>query len=105
MVCWCLRESAEYQDAVEQFMLRGDFILKLRNDDKKRFLDLGEDGEPATVKAIEMNFEFVLEITATLAAEPVWMAHTGWKVGISCCFGYHSMRIVVCQYMHMHVYF
>lgn len=66
------------QDAVECYMIRGDFLPELRADDHKRFFDL-RDVEPCTAKAIEQNFDFVVEIVATLAAEPVWMAHAGWK--------------------------
>lgn len=61
-------------------MIRGDFLPELRADDHKRFFDL-RDVEPCTAKTIEQNFDFVVEIVATLAAEPVWMAHAGWKAG------------------------
>lgn len=61
-------------------MLRGDFMRDLRDDDHKQFFDLN-DVEPCSVKGIEQNFGFVLEVVATLAPEPVWMAHTGWKAG------------------------
>ena len=62
-------------------MLRGDFMRELRNDESKQFFDL-HDVEPCSVKGIEQNFEFVLEVVATLAPEKVWMAHAGWKAGI-----------------------
>ena len=61
-------------------MIRGDFLPKLRADDHKRFFDL-RDVEVCTAKAIEQNFDFVVEIVATLAPEPVGMAHAGWKAG------------------------
>ena len=73
--------SFSCQDAVECYMLRGDFIRDLRDDDHKQFFDL-TDVEACSAKAIEQNFSFVLEVVATLAPEKVWMAHAGWKAGI-----------------------
>ena len=61
-------------------MLRGDFLRNLRADDNKRFFDF-TDAEACSARGMELNFEFVLEMVATLAPEPVWMSHSGWKVG------------------------
>ena len=73
-------------------MIRGDFLPELRADDHKRFFDL-RDVEPCTAKTIEQNFDFVVEIVATLAVEPVWMAHAGWKAGELLSLSLKSLRL------------
>ena len=78
-------------------MIRGDFLPKLRADDHLRFFDL-KDTEACSTQAIEQNFDFVVEVVATLAAEPVWMAHAGWKAGKFCLIQRNVFDVVPVQF-------
>ena len=63
------------QDLLESFSDRGDFLPKIRNDECHQFFHLPPGVDPASVAALEHNFEF-LELTATFAPEPVYPHHS-----------------------------
>ena len=64
------------QDLLESFSDRGDFLPNLRNDECHQFFNLPPGVDPATVVALEHNFEFLIELTATFAPEPVYPHHS-----------------------------
>ena len=75
------------------FALRGDFLCRVRDDPGKNFFECLDQFEPCSVEACAANFKFLLEITASLAAEPCVPAHATWKA----LSGHLSMSSVVME--------
>lgn len=60
-------------------------LEKLRADDKTTFFNLERCDTCASVIALEDNFDFVMNLVATLAPEPVWAPHKAFKAcGVWC---------------------
>jgi len=67
------------QDVVETFALRGSFLAELRDDRQHAFFKGLDSADPASVQALESNQEFLMEMCATLAPEPMIAPHGVWK--------------------------
>ncbi|CAK9060885.1 Kinesin-like protein KIF21B [Durusdinium trenchii] len=66
------------EDVIEQYLIKGDVLSKIRNDSSRSLLTL--DGcDPASAKALEDNFDFVIQLVATFASESQWPCHSMWK--------------------------
>ena len=72
------------QDLLESFSDRGDFLPKIRNDECHQFFHLPPGVDPASVAALEHNFEFLIELTATFAPEPVYPRSSQYLSGQFC---------------------
>lgn len=70
---------------MESFVLKGDFLRTLRDDPGRNFFVGLQDHEPTSTKAVEGNYRFLLESTATFATEPVVPAHGVWKAACAHC--------------------
>lgn len=66
--------------------MRGDFLRNLRDDVGRNFFVGMQDHEPTSTKAIEANYRFLLETTATLATEPMVPSHGVWKAACAHSF-------------------
>lgn len=73
------------QDLLETFSDRGDFIPNLRNDESHHFFHLPPGVDPASVVALEHNFEFLMDLTATFASEPVYPHHSIFQASFVEC--------------------
>lgn len=72
----CFGETPK--DVVESYAMRGDFLRNMRDDVGRNFFVGLQDHEPTSTKAIEANYRFLLETTATFATEPM-VPHGVWK--------------------------
>eukprot|EP00435_Cladocopium_sp_Y103_P006426 s4858_g2.t1 len=84
--CCCLVGSVKLstyacilQGVVETFALHGDFLAGLKGDKRHNFFTGLDVADPAGVQALEANQEFLMEMCATMAPEPVIAQHGVWK--------------------------
>jgi len=70
------------QDLLESFTDGGDFLPTLRNDERHQFFHLPPGVDPASVAALEHNFDFLIQLTATFAPEPVYPHHSIFQASL-----------------------
>ena len=64
------------QDLLKTYALPGgDFIRQLRADETHQFFNFPMGVDPASVAALELNHDFLVQLTATFAPEPVYPHH------------------------------
>lgn len=74
------------KDVVESLALRGHFLRNLQDDVARNFVVGLQHHEPTNAKAIEANYQFLLESTATFATKPIVPARGVWKAAcVHCC--------------------
>ena len=70
-----------WEDVIQTYALRGNVLRDVRDHPQRMFFKDLHEHDPATVGAIESNYLFLLEMTATMAAEPQIPSHGIWKAG------------------------
>lgn len=95
------------QDMVNSFIIQKVDLHKVRNDPNKALFDLTDCVGPDCARALEQNYLWVIELTATLSGADPWPPHRSFKAGhqLKSCMLHSAVLCSACALFQTCMYF